>query len=69
MSALPDRKSILSLIRFRNLVIGSATVLTGSYVAIQTTWNSELIFNELDKQNFKVFYRPNMALEAMINLK
>jgi len=45
MSALPDRKSILSLIRFRNLVIGSATVLTGSYVAIQTTWNSELILN------------------------
>ncbi len=45
ISGLPDWKSILSLIRFRNLVIGSATVLTGSYVTIQTTWNSELILN------------------------
>ena len=42
---IPDRKSILSLIRFRNLVIGSATVLTGSYVTINSGWNNELILN------------------------
>ncbi|MBK00733.1 MAG: hypothetical protein CMB48_07300 [Euryarchaeota archaeon] len=41
----PDLKSILSLIRFRNLVIGSATVLTGSYVTIQVPWNNDLILN------------------------
>ena len=41
---VPDLKSILSLIRFRNLVIGSATVLTGSYVTIQVPWNNDLIF-------------------------
>ena len=42
---VPDLKSILSLIRFRNLVIGSATVLTGSYVTIQLPWNNDLILN------------------------
>ena len=42
---VPDLKSILSLIRFRNLVIGSATVLTGSYVTIQVPWNNDLILN------------------------
>ena len=42
---IPDRKSILSLIRFRNLVIGSATVLTGSYVSMNSVWNTELILN------------------------
>ena len=42
---VPDLKSILSLIRFRNLVIGSATVLTGSYVTIQIPWNNDLILN------------------------
>ncbi len=42
---IPDLKSILSLIRFRNIVIGSATVLTGSYVTIQVPWNNELMIN------------------------
>ena len=45
MRTIPDRKSILSLIRFRNLVIGSATVLTGSYVSMNSVWNTELILN------------------------
>ena len=42
---IPDLKSILSLIRFRNIIIGSATVLTGSYVTIQVPWNNDLILN------------------------
>tara|TARA_B100000287_G_scaffold40992_2_gene37183 strand:- start:1191 stop:2111 length:921 start_codon:yes stop_codon:yes gene_type:complete len=42
---IPDRKSVLSLIRFRNLVIGSATVLTGSYVSMNSAWSTELILN------------------------
>jgi len=42
---VPDLKSILSLIRFRNIIIGSATVLTGSYVTIQVPWNNDLILN------------------------
>ena len=37
-SSTPSLKSILSLIRFKNLVIGSATVLTGSYVTFQNQW-------------------------------
>ena len=45
MRTIPDRKSILSLIRFRNLVIGSATVLTGSYVTMNSGWNNELVLN------------------------
>ena len=45
MGGLPDTKSILSLIRFRNLVIGSATVLTGSFVTLQSAWSTELISN------------------------
>ena len=44
-SLIPELKSILSLIRFRNIVIGSATVLTGSFVTIQVPWNNELILN------------------------
>ena len=43
--ALPDRKSILSLIRLKNLIIGSATVLTGSYVTMDSGWNNDLVFN------------------------
>jgi hypothetical protein len=46
---VPDLKSILSLIRFRNIIIGSATVLTGSYVTIQVPWNNDLIFHVIYK--------------------
>ena len=42
---IPELKSVMSLIRFRNIVIGSATVLTGSFVTIQVPWNNELILN------------------------
>ena len=42
---IPELKSTLSLIRFKNIVIGSATVLTGGFVTIQVPWNNELILN------------------------
>ena len=45
MGVLPHGKYILSLIRFRNLVIGGATVLTGSYVSLQNSWNYDIILN------------------------
>ena len=45
MEVLQRGKDILSLIRFRNLIIGGATVLTGSYVSLQNTWNFEIILN------------------------
>ena len=45
MGVLPRTKDILSLIRFRNLLIGGATVLTGSYVSFQNTWSLEIILN------------------------
>ncbi len=45
MGVFPRGKDILSLIRFRNLVIGGATVLTGSYVSFGGTWNFEIILN------------------------
>ena len=41
----PDLKSILKLIRFKNILIGSATVLTGSYVTLNNNWNFELASN------------------------
>ena len=45
MRTLPDRKAILSLIRLKNLIIGSATVLTGSYVTMDNGWNNDLVLN------------------------
>ncbi len=45
MRTLPDRKSVLSLIRLKNLIIGSATVLTGSYVTMDYVENNDLVFN------------------------
>jgi len=41
----PSLKSVLSLIRFKNLLIGSATVLTGSYVTFQDQWNADITLN------------------------
>ncbi len=42
---LTSIKSILKLIRFKNVLIGSITVLTGSYVTLNNDWNIELASN------------------------
>ena len=45
MGMFPKVKYIPSLIRFKNLVIGGATVLTGSYVSMESAWENELVLN------------------------
>ena len=44
-SRFPELKSVLSLVRFKNIVIGSAAVLTGSYVTYGNQWDLDILTN------------------------